>query len=324
MVVWRQVEIPFYRGVGRHRARGFGAIAQVIGRTAIPFLRKYIVPAAKRLGADLLEYAVPETAAVVNVRKKIKPPAKSVGGQFLRKQLSILNRKNPASKVILAKSANKPFSREESFYNHFSLFMSNSFRYQPFVAFSENLGGEVPVVDNVLFSHEHEKYPTTSLHENCKQFEFQTNRNYSFDLRQTNLALKLKFVMGPSYETCNTKQLRKVHEEDANLDVETEEEQEVPVPLVTHVKSIMHSIFSIVEVYINNQQKYNSNGLYEKNFFLFEQFQGSHLWRQGIFMLRGFGLWRKSSWNYGRTLVWTLFHRENENACQTRWLHVGW
>ena len=40
MVASREVEIPYYRGVGRQRGRGFGAPAQVIGRTAIPFLRK--------------------------------------------------------------------------------------------------------------------------------------------------------------------------------------------------------------------------------------------------------------------------------------------
>ena len=44
MVASRQVEIPYYRAVGRQRGRGFGALAQVIGRTAIPFLRKYVVP----------------------------------------------------------------------------------------------------------------------------------------------------------------------------------------------------------------------------------------------------------------------------------------
>ena len=87
MVASREVEIPYYRGVGRQRGRGFGALAQVIGRTAIPFLRKYIVPAAKRVGADLLEFAVPEIAEVVSGRKNIKSAAKSVGRQTLRKQL---------------------------------------------------------------------------------------------------------------------------------------------------------------------------------------------------------------------------------------------
>ena len=37
MVASRQVEIQYYRGVGRRRGRGFGALAQVIGRTAILF-----------------------------------------------------------------------------------------------------------------------------------------------------------------------------------------------------------------------------------------------------------------------------------------------
>ena len=87
MVASSQVEIPYYRGVGRQRGRGFGALAQDIGRTAIPFLRKYIVPAAKRVGADLLEFAVPGIAEVVIGRKSFKTAAKSVGKQTLKKQL---------------------------------------------------------------------------------------------------------------------------------------------------------------------------------------------------------------------------------------------
>ena len=119
MVASREVEIPYYRGVGRQRGRGFGALAQVIGRTAIPFLRKYIVPAAKRVGSDLLEFAVPEIAEVVSGRKNIKTAAKSVGRQTLRKQLGEgqgsrrrtgsrrtgSSRKRSASRVIPTKSA---------------------------------------------------------------------------------------------------------------------------------------------------------------------------------------------------------------------------
>ena len=83
----REVEIPFFRRVGRQRGRGFGALAQDIGRPAIPFRRKYIVPAAKRVGADLLEFAVPKIAEVVSGRKNFKTAAKSAGNQTLRKQL---------------------------------------------------------------------------------------------------------------------------------------------------------------------------------------------------------------------------------------------
>ena len=97
--------IPFYRGVGRQRGRGFGALAQVVGRTAIPFLRKYIVPAAKRVGADLLEFAVPEVAKVVSGRMNFKRAAKNVGRQNLRKQLGSGSRKRTATRVIPTESA---------------------------------------------------------------------------------------------------------------------------------------------------------------------------------------------------------------------------
>ena len=97
MVASRQVEIPYYRAVGRQRGRGFGALAQVIVRTAIPFLRKYIVPAAKRVGADLLEFAAPEIGEVISGRKSFKSAAKSVGRQTLRKQLGEGSRRQKGS-----------------------------------------------------------------------------------------------------------------------------------------------------------------------------------------------------------------------------------
>ena len=79
MVASRQIEIPYYRAVGRQRGRGFHVLAQVIGRIAIPFLRKNVVPAAKRIGTDMLEFAVPEIAEVVSGRTNFKTAAKSVG-----------------------------------------------------------------------------------------------------------------------------------------------------------------------------------------------------------------------------------------------------
>ena len=87
MVASRQVEIPHYRGVGRERGMGFGALAEVIGRTADPFLHKYNAPAAKRIGADMLEFAAPEIGEVVCGRKYFKSAAKRVGKQSLKKQL---------------------------------------------------------------------------------------------------------------------------------------------------------------------------------------------------------------------------------------------
>ena len=105
MVASGQVEIPFYRDIGRQRGQGLGALAQVIGRTAIPFLPKYIVPAAKRVGADLMDFAVPEIAEGNSERKNFKTAAKNVGRQTLRKKLGSGSSKRTASRAITAKSA---------------------------------------------------------------------------------------------------------------------------------------------------------------------------------------------------------------------------
>ena len=87
MVASRQVENSYYRAVTRQKGRGFGAFAEVIGRTAIPFLRKYVVPAAKRIGADMLEFAAPEIGEVFSGTKSFKTAAKSAGKKTLTKQL---------------------------------------------------------------------------------------------------------------------------------------------------------------------------------------------------------------------------------------------
>ena len=97
----------------------------------------------------------------------------------------------------------------------------------------EILEGKVPIVDDVLSSHEQEIYPTTSLDENCIEFEFQTQRNFYVDLRQLFLALKLKFVKGRGYDTYESKEKKKEHKDDSVVFTETgiddsdEEEEEV-------------------------------------------------------------------------------------------------
>ena len=67
-----------------------------------------------------------------------------------------------------------------------------------------NHGGEVPVVDDVLSSHEQEIYPTSSYDENGIEFKVQTDRNV--DLRSSFLPLKLKFVKGRGYDTYESKE----------------------------------------------------------------------------------------------------------------------
>ena len=170
---------------------------------------------------------------------------------------------------------------------------NNNFRYQPFVAVSGNLGGKVPFVDDVVSSHEQEIYPTTSLDENCIEFEFQTDRSYYVDLRQSFLALKLKFVKGPGYDTNKSKEKKKEHKDESVVFTETgtddsDEEEEEEVARVTYVNNIMHSIFSNVEVYKNNQQIYNSNGLYAHKSYISNNFKGAITEYKGVLHCQGY------------------------------------
>ena len=69
VVVLRQVEMPFYRGIGRHRGKRLGALAQNIGRAAKLFLGKHVVVLAKRVRNDLFEFAAPKVSEFVAVKK---------------------------------------------------------------------------------------------------------------------------------------------------------------------------------------------------------------------------------------------------------------
>ena len=60
--------------------------------------------------------------------------------------------------------------------------------------------------------------------------------------------MKQKFIKGRGYETYNKKDLKKEYKEEAQSAEETDEEQEDPVLLDTHVNKIFHWIFSNIEV----------------------------------------------------------------------------
>ena len=187
---------------------------------------------------------------------------------------------------------NNPVGHEETFlhYKHFSLIMSNNnFRYQPFVAVSGNVGGKVAIVDDVLSSHEQDIYPTTSLDENCIEFEFETDRNYYVDLRQSFLALKLKFVKGRGYDTYESKEKKKEHKDESVVITEIgTDDSEEEVARNTYVNNIMHSIFSIDELYINNQQIYNSNGLYAHKSYISKNFKAAISEYKGVLHCEGY------------------------------------
>ena len=64
--------------------------------------------------------------------------------------------------------------------------------------------------------------------------------------------------------------------------------EKAPVLLVTHVNSILHSFFSNVEVYINNQQIYNSNRLYALTSNVSNNFKGAISEYKGVLHCEGY------------------------------------
>ena len=100
--------------------------------------------------------------------------------------------------------------------------------------------------------------------------------------------LKLKLVRGRGYETFNTKELKKEHKEETKAEEGETAEEGDPVPLVIHVNNILHSIFSNVEVYINNQQIYNSNGFYAHKSYISNIFKVAICEYKGVLHCEGY------------------------------------
>ena len=102
--------------------------------------------------------------------------------------------------------------------------------------------------------------------------------------------MKLKFGKVRGYVTYESKEKKKERKEESVVLIETgdNDDQEEKVARVTYVNNIMHSIFSNVEVYINNQQIYNSNGLYAQKSYISNNFKGAISDYEGVLHCEGY------------------------------------
>ena len=137
-----------------------------------------------------------------------------------------------------------------------------------------DLGVKVPVVDDVLSSHDQKIFPT-SLDQNCIEFELRTDRNYYVDLRQTYLAMKLKLVRGRGYETYKSKEVKKEPKEEAKAEEGETAEKEAPVPLVTHVNNFCINFFPVLKC-TSTISKFKTLMDCMRTNFTFPTIQGSH------------------------------------------------
>ena len=97
--------MPHFSGHYRQRGSGFGALAAGIGRVALPLARKFLWPAAKNIGRDLLVQGAPELVEVATKRKSAKQALKSTVAKTARKQIggSLQSRIASGRKIIRRK-----------------------------------------------------------------------------------------------------------------------------------------------------------------------------------------------------------------------------
>ena len=97
--------MPHFAGHYRQRGSGFGALAAGIGRVALPLARKFLWPAAKKIGRDLLVQGAPELVEVATKRKSAKQALKSTVAKTARKQIggSLQSRIASGRKIIRRK-----------------------------------------------------------------------------------------------------------------------------------------------------------------------------------------------------------------------------
>ena len=103
------------------------------------------------------------------------------------------------------------------------------------------------------------------------------------------MALKLKFVKKCGYDTFESNEKKETKDESVFFtETGTDEKEEEERARVTYVNNIMHSIFSNVEVYINNQQIYNSNRLYAHEFYFSNNFKAAISEYKGVLHCEGY------------------------------------
>ena len=124
-------------------------------------------------------------------------------------------------------------------------------------------------------------------------------------------------MKGCGHKTYNSEQVIKEDKEEAKTDEAREaaqEEQKVSVLLVTHGNIILHSISSNIEVYINNQQFYNSNGLYAHKSYFSNNFKGAIFEYKAVLQCVGYDYEKFPDDFMEALLSETFFHIENEYA----------
>ena len=97
-----------------------------------------------------------------------------------------------------------------------------------------------------MSSYTQKVFFSTSLDESSFEFEFETDRKLSSDMRDTHLSLNLQLFKGRLFGAFKNEKF----ENNAKSENETEEE---PEPYLTYAYNLLHSLFSNCEVFLTLQ-----------------------------------------------------------------------
>ena len=132
--------------------------------------------------------------------------------------------------------------------------------------------------------HAQEVYPSTSLDESSIQFKFETDKSINLDMRDMHLRIKF----GLQKEDC-LMMFDDFMKNDEHVKADmgmyfTEDD----LHYLIHVNNLLHSLFSNCEVYLNNQQVYNSNGLCGHKALISNEYNTSTRNNEGILACHGY------------------------------------
>ena len=83
----RQAVLPHFTGYFSPYGSGIGSWAAGVGQDPLPFPKKFLLPAVKSIGKDLIANTVPELVEVVSKKNSPKQAAKSAIRKTITKQI---------------------------------------------------------------------------------------------------------------------------------------------------------------------------------------------------------------------------------------------
>ena len=157
----------------------------------------------------------------------------------------------------------------------------SNFRYGHFTNTCLKIFEKIPLLEPIESSHVQEVYPSTSLDESSIEFEFETDRIIYLDMREIHLQIKVGLQKGRLFDDF----MKKDDQGKPDMGMSFTDDD---LHYLTHVNNILHSLFSNCEVCLNNQQMYNSNGLYGHKALISNEFNASTRNNEGILAFHGY------------------------------------